>query len=814
MASPDVATLVGHLLPLTHQASSIVYTPTSPLTATDVQSALDQLAGWAHSGSGTDNAIVRWDGTSNIQDSAVQIEDTTGKISTLSSNSNLILDGNGTGKVQLNTGSNSQQFPKNRPGSAGTLLTINNSNGDMSWALAATFYPTWQNVHDTSFGREYFQLRTETFRVQEATAAFGSGTPMFAVSNEALTKNYFASNQVAFWSDGSGANPVFYFDRANIRCGIGVNANNNTIVLGGVTYGSLFTANSEGTTDLLNVTIHRHSATAGFGGYLGFVRSRGDATTPTVVVTNDTLARLDALAHDGTDYAISSRIEFSCEGTIAANQIPGIIYFRTANASGTLTTALTLNSSQKATFSGAIAVDNFLIGGTANTLESTNTNGNIIFDPNGTGAIQLSGPTELGLQLLKFGSANEADMFFDTGLVINPKVSGTGVLTIGSATGTGDGNIVINKMGIGGNAISVNSYIEGVITGNGRGILNFQLTFTGAGNSAAVSASYLTDQGSGPNFSGICFHAQPKGDAHTHSGNTTYYGFYCQAGLTSSFNVSAGTHTTYGARLDVDPFGDGGTVTGGTFRRYGLFISAVAAITGTPGSDLIMGIYSGESINMPTNRKLYFDSTTTALGTTYIYRSTTNTRLEVFENATLVFDFDSTINQSEVPLGVLAGTSTTYAKVGGTVEVNTTGVGTPANTTETDLQTFSVPANSMATNGDSIYFEMSFTTAANANTKRLKIKYGATTMYDSTALALNNSVITVRGRIIRTGAATQNYYIEVHSSSALLVATSAQGTAAETLSGAVTLKATGQNGTATASDLVETNSYIQFSPNK
>lgn len=530
---------------------------------------------------------------------------------------------------------------------------------------------------------------------------------------------------------------------------------------------------------------------------------------------------------DGTSGTlVKNQTSFTVSGTVLAGG--QVSWDASANAI-TSSADLSLSSSgaNDLNFSSGTTGDlNFVsFGGAVNilaSLDSTFGSASGAFILTAGTTIQLTGPsgikllsnTELALNILKLGSSNEASMFFDTGLVINPKVSGTGVLTIGSATGTGDGNLVLNKMALGGNSISVNSYIEGVITGTGRGILNFQLTFTGVGNSAAVSASYLTDQGTGANFSGICFHAQPKGDAHTHSGNTTYYGFYCQAGLTSNFNVSAGTHTTYGARLDVDPFGDGGTVTGGTFRRYGLFISAVTAITGTPTADLIMGIYSGESINMPTNRKLYFDSTTTALGTTYIYRSTANTRLEVYENSALVFDFDSTINQSEVPLGVLAGTSTTYAKVGGTIEVNTTAAGTPASTTETDLQTYSIPANSMGTNGDSVYFEMSFTTAANANTKRLRIKYGATTMYDSTALALNAATITVRGRIIRTGAATQTYYIEVHSNSALLVATSATGTAAETLSGAVTLKSTGQNGTATANDLVQGTGVVQFNPNK
>lgn len=57
---------------------------------------------------------------------------------------------------------------------------------------------------------------------------------------------------------------------------------------------------------------------------------------------------------DGTDYDTEvARIQVKCEGTIATGQIPGVFEFSTANSSGTLTTALTIDSSQDATFAGS-----------------------------------------------------------------------------------------------------------------------------------------------------------------------------------------------------------------------------------------------------------------------------------------------------------------------------------------------------------------------------------------------------------------------------------------------------------------------------
>lgn len=82
-------------------------------------------------------------------------------------------------------------------------------------------------------------------------------------------------------------------------------------------------------------------------------KSRGDLTSPTVITSGDNLGNIRAVGHDDNDLnTISSEIVFCTEGTIAQNQIPGIISLRTANSSGTLTDALVLDSSQKATFSG------------------------------------------------------------------------------------------------------------------------------------------------------------------------------------------------------------------------------------------------------------------------------------------------------------------------------------------------------------------------------------------------------------------------------------------------------------------------------
>lgn len=133
-----------------------------------------------------------------------------------------------------------------------------------------------------------------------------------------------------------------------------------------------------------------------------------------------------------------------------------------------------------------------------------------------------------------------------------------------------------------------------------------------------------------------------------------------------------------------------------------------------------------------------------------------------------------------------------------------------AQTPEQDLKSYTVPAGLLADNGDTLHFIALFRTAANANTKQIRIKYGASTIIDSTLIAQNNIHIVVEGWITRTGAATQRAHViarQTVGTASLTWTTALTGavissTAAETLSGTVILKSTGQQGTAAAGDIL------------
>jgi hypothetical protein len=147
------------------------------------------------------------------------------------------------------------------------------------------------------------------------------------------------------------------------------------------------------------------------------------------------------------------------------------------------------------------------------------------------------------------------------------------------------------------------------------------------------------------------------------------------------------------------------------------------------------------------------------------------------------------------------GFGATTARASGVLSVNTTQAATAANTTETDLWTYTLPANALDQDGKAIRVTTWGTTAATANTKRMRLYVGSTLVADNGATAANNLSWRHTVLIIRTGAAAQvnlgEYQIQnTVSATAGHVASTADTTAA------ITIKLSGTNGTAAANDIV------------
>lgn len=158
-------------------------------------------------------------------------------------------------------------------------------------------------------------------------------------------------------------------------------------------------------------------------------------------------------------------------------------------------------------------------------------------------------------------------------------------------------------------------------------------------------------------------------------------------------------------------------------------------------------------------------------------------------NGTLGVDID-VASMGASQLGVKAGTSSNDAAVGGVLSV-TTATGANVGTGEDDLTSYTVPANTLATNGQSIRFEAAGTLGANTNTKTIRVYFAGGSIFDSGNIGgLSDPYWYVQGRIVRTGATSQVTACFGGSKGALLktVVTGASGT----LSGTCVLKVTGE----------------------
>jgi hypothetical protein len=163
-------------------------------------------------------------------------------------------------------------------------------------------------------------------------------------------------------------------------------------------------------------------------------------------------------------------------------------------------------------------------------------------------------------------------------------------------------------------------------------------------------------------------------------------------------------------------------------------------------------------------------------------------------------------------LNKLAGNSTSHVRVGGTLHVNTTAVGNVGAGPDV-LMTYTVPGNVLSGVKDSLRIRCAGTFAANANSKQLKLIYGATTLFDTTAQLQAGGSWEFDAVIVRTGAATQKAICRfVIGATTMLMTTKAEYTTpAETLSGTVVLKCEATTATAN-NDIVQELCLIEWLP--
>lgn len=105
-------------------------------------------------------------------------------------------------------------------------------------------------------------------------------------------------------------------------------------------------------------------------------------------------------------------------------------------------------------------------------------------------------------------------------------------------------------------------------------------------------------------------------------------------------------------------------------------------------------------------------------------------------------------------LEVSVGTGTAVVTPGGTLNRQTNAVATGANGTETVAHTYTLPANTLASNGSGVKIRSAGTFGATANTKTLKFYWGGTALFTLTSTG-NALDWNISMEVVRTSAGNQ-----------------------------------------------------------
>lgn len=161
-----------------------------------------------------------------------------------------------------------------------------------------------------------------------------------------------------------------------------------------------------------------------------------------------------------------------------------------------------------------------------------------------------------------------------------------------------------------------------------------------------------------------------------------------------------------------------------------------------------------------------------------------------------------------------AGGSISFLQSGGRItgSPQLTPAGTPANTTETTLQTYTIPGNLIGTVKQSVRIRAWGSYLGNADSKRVRLYFGASEVYDTVTLNLvssGNWIIDAEVFLIASGVQNSiaNAVFGQSASTAPQIAV-----CSETQGNPIVIKVTGQNGTGTLNNIICNGMTINVEP--
>lgn len=148
-------------------------------------------------------------------------------------------------------------------------------------------------------------------------------------------------------------------------------------------------------------------------------------------------------------------------------------------------------------------------------------------------------------------------------------------------------------------------------------------------------------------------------------------------------------------------------------------------------------------------------------------------------------------------------TTASYAITGGTANINSTAVGNAADTTEDNLITYSLPANALSVNNKAVRVTTWGSGVSTADATTVKCYFGATAVLTRILTASQANTWRATFEVVRTGATAQIATGAFINGGTVVTSVQSNASPGETLSGAVTIKCTGQRAVTSSANSVQ-----------
>jgi Pectate lyase superfamily protein len=163
---------------------------------------------------------------------------------------------------------------------------------------------------------------------------------------------------------------------------------------------------------------------------------------------------------------------------------------------------------------------------------------------------------------------------------------------------------------------------------------------------------------------------------------------------------------------------------------------------------------------------------------------------------------------------MVSGTAHLIGAVEGMLFQETTAVGTDSGTSEKTLLSYSLPAHTLVRDKTGIRIRAWGQTGGSATEKQIRLKFGATTLYDSglSEVAPNDEDWYIEATVYRTGASTQDAIVQLGFYDGAVIAP-VFSNPSDSLASATTVSITGQNGSGgVANDIIAEGFSVEYLP--